>query len=299
MLNPLHLRTLQEVVRHGSMVVAARRLGYTASAVSQHISALERATGVTLFERTGRSVRATAAAVLLAERSHGVLAGMESLMRDVAGVAEQRTRVLKVGCFPSASRHVMPAVLAGLREQLNGLEVYLSDGEPSHLIQELVEKAALDVAVVYRFDQAAYLWPRDFKVRELAEDPLDLAVAAAHPLAGRDAVSLAELAEERWITHTMGVSGALSFERACVAAGFSPRISARSDDYAVILALVHAGHGIAAVPRTALREAAGVTRLRLDERLGRTVLALTRTEEDPTVEHFLAALTAELDRLTG
>ena len=111
-----------------------------------------------------------------------------------------------------------------------------------------MDKAALDVAVVYRFDQAAYLWPRDFGVRKLADDPLDLAVPVGHALAERQAVSLDQLADERWLTHTIGVSGAVSFERACVAAGFSPRVTARSDDYAVLLSLVRAGHGIAAVP---------------------------------------------------
>ncbi|MEV4565419.1 LysR family transcriptional regulator [Nonomuraea sp. NPDC049419] len=51
MLKPEHLRTLREVVRLGSFAAAANRLGYTSSAVSQQMAALERETGVRLFER--------------------------------------------------------------------------------------------------------------------------------------------------------------------------------------------------------------------------------------------------------
>ena len=56
LINPVHLRTLVEVIRLGSFAAAATRLGYTASAVSQQMSALERDTGVTLFQRAARSI---------------------------------------------------------------------------------------------------------------------------------------------------------------------------------------------------------------------------------------------------
>ncbi|MER7083936.1 helix-turn-helix domain-containing protein, partial [Saccharopolyspora kobensis] len=55
MLNPIHLRTLQECVRTGSFAEAGRALGYTASAVSQQMVLLERAIGSALFERSARS----------------------------------------------------------------------------------------------------------------------------------------------------------------------------------------------------------------------------------------------------
>ena len=62
MLDPLHLRTLTTVLQTGSFAVAARQLGYTPSAVSQQIAALERAVRLPVFERGARSVRPTPAA---------------------------------------------------------------------------------------------------------------------------------------------------------------------------------------------------------------------------------------------
>jgi DNA-binding transcriptional LysR family regulator len=63
--NPVHLKTLLEVTRLGSFAAAAATLGYTASAVSQQMSALERETGVTLFQRSARAVIPTEAAVVM------------------------------------------------------------------------------------------------------------------------------------------------------------------------------------------------------------------------------------------
>ncbi|MEU7000061.1 LysR family transcriptional regulator [Nonomuraea sp. NPDC046570] len=54
MLKPEHLRTLREVVQLGSFAAAADRLGYTSSAVSQQMTALERKIGVKLFDRGRR-----------------------------------------------------------------------------------------------------------------------------------------------------------------------------------------------------------------------------------------------------
>lgn len=299
MLNPVHLRTLREVVRHESIAVAAHQLGYTASAVSQQMSALERQCGVLLFERTGRSVRPTAAGLRLAERSIGVLLGMEALVRDVAEVATGGPGSLHLGSFPSATRHLLPGVLETWPAERPDVTLYVSDGEPSQLIQHLVGEAGLDVALVYRFDQGGYVWPRGFEVHHVGDDPLDVALPAGHPAAERGPLALADLDGEHWITHTTGVGGALAFERACAAAGFSPKVRARSDDYAAILALVRAGHGLALVPRTALRDEDGVVGCELAQpTLTREILALTRRPDEEPVERLLALIADELRDLT-
>jgi DNA-binding transcriptional LysR family regulator len=57
MLNPVHLRTLTTVLQTGSFAVAARQSGYTSSAVSQQIAAMERAVRLPLFEREARRIR--------------------------------------------------------------------------------------------------------------------------------------------------------------------------------------------------------------------------------------------------
>lgn len=88
MLNPVHLRTLSVVLRTGSFAEAARRLGYTGSAVSQQISALERQLKTSLFERDAHSIRATPAAEFIASRSSAALGALEALEDDITQLME-------------------------------------------------------------------------------------------------------------------------------------------------------------------------------------------------------------------
>src|SRR3954452_10344474 len=71
------LRVLREIALRGTLTAAADALGYTPSAVSQQLSALERETGTALVERRGRSVRLTEAARLLVARTEPVLVALE------------------------------------------------------------------------------------------------------------------------------------------------------------------------------------------------------------------------------
>jgi DNA-binding transcriptional LysR family regulator len=300
MLNPTHLQSLRIVVQCGSLTKAATRLGYSPSAISQQMSALERATGTRLFIRTARTLRPTDAGLRLAERSVPLLLQLEALARDLPDGTGRRGR-LHVGSSSAMNCSVMPRVLRRCRDQLPGVELIIDDGEPSYLIGQLVGEAALDLALLYRFEPSVYMWPRGFQVDQLAVDPLDLAVPVGHPAAGQPALTMSSLAAENWITHTVGVSGTLSFERACADAGFVPHVTARSDEFSVILALVAAGHGIAAVPRTASLPVDGVVyRELLEPRMNRTILALRRDVADAElVSDVLGLVTEELERLTG
>lgn len=79
MVNTTHLRALCEVVRGGSFAAAGRQLGFTSSAVSQQIAALERMVGVTLFEREPRGIRATPAALYVAAQGEELLMRLDDL----------------------------------------------------------------------------------------------------------------------------------------------------------------------------------------------------------------------------
>ena len=100
--DPQRLRVFRAVVQTGSINRAAARLGYTPSAVSQHVAALQRETGLVLVERHGRGIQPTAAGVTVADHATRVLdqlADFETLAGDLrAG----RSGALRIGCFMSA-----------------------------------------------------------------------------------------------------------------------------------------------------------------------------------------------------
>ena len=102
MLDIRRLQVLAAVVDTGSVTAAATRLGYTPSSISQQLSTLERETGVALFEKNGRGIRATDAGLLLAEHAATILRGVEEAERAVEDLREGRTGRVRVMSFTSA-----------------------------------------------------------------------------------------------------------------------------------------------------------------------------------------------------
>lgn len=277
MLNPLHLRTLVEVVRTGSFAEAARRLGYTPSAVSQQISGLERAVRLTLFEREPHSVRATVAAELLAERSQEVLASFDALDHEVEAMSTGSLGRLRIGSFPTASATLLPPALASVGQRYPAVDVQLDEGEPDELLP-LLQDGELDVALVYRYDLVPRTWPDRLVETELLHEEVLLLVPTDHRLAQRPEIGLAELDEATWIASREGSAGSTCLERACAMAGFTPHIAFRSNDYDVVAGLVSAGLGVAMVPALGHdTSASGVTSVEVAGlRLQRHVSALHR-----------------------
>jgi DNA-binding transcriptional LysR family regulator len=292
MLNPLHLRTLSVVLRVGSFAAAGRQLGYTGSAVSQQMSALESKSGLVLFERGAHGIRPTPAAQLLSERASetlGAFAALEAAVREIATGTGGR---LGMGSFPTASEVLVPGALARFARSFRNVEVRFDDGEPEHLLPRLVE-GDLDVVVVYRYDLVPQNWPASCQRTPLIVEEVRLLVPETYR-APTPSVDLADFAEAAWISTREGSAGTLAVERACASAGFAPRIRYRTNDYDVVRSFVRAGLGVAAVPRLAF---VGRPDLRVVDAAGlsvrRHVDVLTAAErQTKTATGMLAALKA-------
>ncbi|MFC7340088.1 LysR family transcriptional regulator [Saccharopolyspora griseoalba] len=251
MLNPIHLRTLQECVRTGSFAEAGRVLGYTASAVSQQMVLLERAIGAPLFERSARSARSTALAVRLAERSRDALGALDSLEREVRAMVAGEEGSLRLASFATANSRVLPGVLAAVISQRPNAEVQLDEGEPDEVIDGVLD-GVLDAAVVFEYDLDPRQWPVELCVEELLAEPLRLMLPGEHPLARFSEVELRELARDNWICTREDTAGSRTLVRLAAAAGFVPQITFRSNDYSVIRDLVGRDLGVALLPGLAI-----------------------------------------------
>jgi DNA-binding transcriptional LysR family regulator len=247
MLNPVHLGTLTTVVRCGSFADAARQLGYTPSAVSQQISTLERHLKVSLFERDARSIRPTPVAEFIVASCGAALGSLRSLEDDIHLLLGGVIGRLRLGSFPSAGEHLLPAALSAFRRGNDRVQVELDEGEPDELMPLLLARE-LDVALVYRYALVPRRWPRGVKIRRLLTEDLLLVLPPGHPQAGTDVVDVAGLAEETWVSTRNGTAAATMLRQLCRGHGFEPAVSYRSNDYGVIQGLVRAGLGIALVP---------------------------------------------------
>ena len=281
MVNPVHLRTLVEVVRLGSFAAAASRLGYTASAVSQQMSALERDTGVDLFHRSARSILPTEAAVVMTRHAAKVLTDIEALMAAASRTQDVTSQELRLGIFPSLATYVLPRILQNPAWKDLGIDLRVSVAEPSQTIQGLRTGGELDVALVYQVGQSGLAWPHTLERQWIGDDNFRVVLPAAWGIRTDAKMAADHLSDMPWIVHHPGTSDAAVIERLYASCNLHPRVVAYSDDFHASLEMAAAGLGAALVPELALlRRPPGVVVLDVPEiRLARNVFALQFNEK--------------------
>ena len=141
--SPTGLRVLREVAQLGSFSAAARSLGYTQSAVSRQVAALETVAGRRLFERRREGVDLTPAGARLLARAVRILDELDAAAREAAG-KPTATAPVRLGAFATAAAGLVPKALASLPREL---EVVLREGTTPALTRAL-RAGTLDLAVL-------------------------------------------------------------------------------------------------------------------------------------------------------
>jgi molybdate transport repressor ModE-like protein len=240
-----HLAALQAVAEEGSFGRAAERLGYTQSAVSQQIQALERIVGQRLVERPGgpRRVSLTEAGELLLRHAEGIVARLQAAQADLAAFAEGSAGTLRVGTYQSVGARVLPRLLREFTDAWPSVSVQLTEWSDDGELLRLVERGELDFSFVMLPVEAG-----PFEPVELMLDPHVLVVPADSELARRPKPpSLREVAGMPLIGNRLCRS-VHQVETRLRDAGAEPQIVFRSDDNGTIQGLVAAGVGVALVP---------------------------------------------------
>ncbi|MFE9581058.1 LysR family transcriptional regulator [Nocardia sp. NPDC006044] len=245
MLDVHRLTVLRSVVENGSIQGAATRLGYTPSAISQHIAALQRETGISLVERHGRGIRPTEAGLLLTAHTRRIqdeIARAETALADLRTGKSQR---LTVRYFATAGAVLIPPVVSelGLRHPEVRVALRLGKG--------LSENGSADAEIMVIDDTVRV--PAGLRVLHLLDDPFIAVLPPDHPLATREVVELGELRSERWVDNEWPSTRCReTMLKACGAAGFSPDFAVEAHDYAAAVGFVAAGLGVTLIPRLAL-----------------------------------------------
>ncbi|MFJ2861815.1 LysR family transcriptional regulator [Kitasatospora sp. NPDC087314] len=257
--DPQHLRTFVTVTRLGSFSEAARELGYTQSAVSQQIAALEADLGAGLLNR--RPVGPTEAGRRLLEHAAPLLVRLEAARADVARLAGAPSARLVLGATPLAVGAELGRALGEVRRAYPAAELVvrvLAQGAlPAQVATGEVDLALID-GLAAPSDPLPLPDVGPLATRAVDEQPVAVALPAGHPLAGRSGVALADLSAARWLDAPDLTPTAV---RLCAAAGvdgFRPATRYRGTDVHGLLALVATGHGLTLLPASALADAPGV-----------------------------------------
>jgi molybdate transport repressor ModE-like protein len=250
MLDSRRLRVLLEVARTGSLVGAAGELGYTPSAVSQQIRALERELGTIVVERRGRGIALTEPGKALARHAQQILEDLRAAQTEIEAITGLRAGVLRLGWFSTAGAILVPRAIARFRNRHPGVELMLEEADPDQCAQALRE-GELDLAVVYEFRLDPPL-PDELQLTPLLEDRLHIALPPSHRLAQRKRIRMTELANDAWIQGVRHGTTLSTLPAACREAGFEPHIAFQTDNPMAWQGLVAAGIGVAVIPQLTL-----------------------------------------------
>src|SRR5579884_148014 len=251
MLHLGRLKVLKEVVGRGSFSGAAESLSYTQSAVSQAIARLEAQVGATLVVRDRKGVRPTAAGAALLAHADAIFARVAAAEAELSAMLEGRGGRLRVASFPSAGATLMPLVVATFKARHPEVSLTLAEGEPEEIAPRL-RVGEFDLALLFEFPGMPERPGVGLRNVTLLDDPMHVALPAAHPLAAKRPLALEDLHGEDWVQTSAASPCARHVVRMCLAAGFEPRVTFESDDYETVQGLVAAGVGVALIPRLAL-----------------------------------------------
>ncbi|KWF24764.1 LysR substrate-binding domain-containing protein [Burkholderia pseudomultivorans] len=237
--------TLAEQLHFGN---AAEALDIAPSALSMQIQSLERELGVRLLDRTKRSVSLCAAGTLFLDEAKRTLAAAENARRVAMMAGRGQIGALEVGYVASAAyAGIVQRLLARHGEQYPQVSTRL------HLLDSpaqirLLQQRDLDACIV-----RTHAGHRDETDRILLlRETLVVALPAGHPLAARESLRAADLANERFAAPQFGKE--IGFARHLLeigrVAGFIPNIEFPTKDFITALVHVGAGHGVAVVPQS-------------------------------------------------
>ncbi|WP_043807865.1 LysR family transcriptional regulator [Rhodococcus triatomae] len=221
---------------------AAARLQMAQSPLSQTIRKLEKDLDVPLFERSTRNVALTAAGHAFLPHAYQLLENV-----DIARQAAQASTGgvyghVRIGFTGVLNHRALPPLTRALRQRYPNVELSLVGRIMTRDAVVQLESGALDLAFVGLPVQSAAV-----HTRLIRRDPFGVVLPADHRLAGASEIDLLDLADEGFVTTPLSAGSSLqeTAMRACLDAGFRPRIVQEITDPFMILMLVASGVGIA------------------------------------------------------
>ena len=244
-MTPSQLRAFHLVAESGSFSAAARDSGLSQPNLSGQVTALERAYGIRLFDRRGRSVVPTETGRQLQGITSRLFAVQEEAQALLEGEQTLTRGHLRIAA--DSAHHVVP-IMAALKKRASSLTFALSIDNSAIVLERLLRHEA-DVAVMAR----SVSDPRLHAIR-LRADRLVLFVPAGHALAKRRSTPLAALADQELVLRERGSITREVLEQAMAAADIRPRSIVDVQTREGVREAVAAGFGIGAIFASELGE---------------------------------------------
>jgi DNA-binding transcriptional LysR family regulator len=293
MLDPRRVLTFCEVAHRRSFSRAAERLSLTQPAVSLQIRALETQLGARLIDRRRGFFALTQAGQLLLAHGEALAERLQLAEAQLAEALTSSRTQLRLGAFPSALARLVPRAVRRVLSEAGELELSVTEGSTDDLVTQ-VRDGRLHLALCFQNAADERREHAGTLRHELFDEPMVAVVSPTHRLATRATIRLSALRNDTWLAATR--DGLIY--RACIAAGFDPRIAYLTADPLASRGLVAAGLAVTLTSKLLAPDLAGIATPALDKPPRRTVYAAAPTVgSHRLVEPFLAAILSEARQL--
>jgi LysR family transcriptional regulator, regulator of the ytmI operon len=237
-----HLATFLAVVREGSFVRAAERLGYAQSTVTLHVQELESELGAPVIDRSSRRLVVTEAGRLLEAHAAALVRGMDDLRETVAGLATGGAGHVRLGAVEPAAGERLGPLLAGFCGDRPRVSLLLEVGGAQTLAAR-VATGELDAAL-----SGPPARGQDLDFEPIFREPIGLLVPAGDALAAAAEVDPRDLLQTRLLTTEETCAYRQVTESALGDRGIRPALTIEIASLRALAHAVQAGLGTAVVP---------------------------------------------------
>ncbi|CAE6734891.1 LysR family transcriptional regulator [Paraburkholderia aspalathi] len=264
---------------------AAARLNLSQPPLSRQLAALEANLGVTLLERSPRSVTLTAAGERFYADAKAILAAVEQAVSNAQAAAHGDAGKLAIGFTMCAAYSVVPGYARTFGAAFPEVALNLREVVSNDLAAQVLA-GQIDAAIMF-----PGVPDKGITIRTILREPLCVALSRSHPRARARRLKIAQLAGEPFVLASEEVAPSLrtAILEHCRSGGFEPDIRFEVQLQQTVLSLVDEGVGVALVPAS-MRKAqlAGVVfRPLVDAPLIEQVLAWSPANRNPCLARFL------------
>ena len=283
-----HLRYFIGVAETENVSRAASKLHLSQPALSRQIRDLEDEIGVTLFERTAKSVRLTEPGRVFLKAVREVLERVDEAVKETRAVAGADETELHVGYSPATTARILPSILRAYQRAMPKIRITLHERSNQKSIAGLRD-GELHLAILPRLPKASEL--RDVRFEELTRERICLVASPDHPLARRRVVKLADAALQPFIGLTREEFPEYHDYLAVLfhSVKQKPQVVEQHDSMSGVISSVEAGAGVA-IATEAFRYAFGnrVKLLRLTPEPKPIVIGIAAAKRrlSPTADKF-------------